>query len=728
MNYPKKSHGNGSDITGKLLHGLLKEKSCKSPCMAHAGVLFFIHCDNHISTRVTMDKFQAESRIQELTEQLHYHNYRYYIKDDPVVSDAEYDRMLRELQSLEEEYPDLRKPDSPTLRIGASPLEEFGTVRHRRLMMSLANAQNSGEIREFDQQVKRGLDEGTEVTYVCEPKLDGLAVELVYENGVFVQGSTRGDGATGEDITQNLRTIPTIPLRLRENGLPIPDLLEIRGEVYMEGTDFEALNERRIQNDEQPFANPRNCAAGSLRQLDPNLTAERNLKIYCYEPGVIEGYSFETHWDFLQQIPEWGFRVNPHIVRCDTIDEAVEFYEQWEEQRDELEYEIDGVVVKVNRYEHREQLGVRSRSPRWAIAGKFKARQEITQIEDIEASVGRTGAVTPVAHLKPVNIGGVTVSRATLHNQDEIDKKDIHIGDTVIVQRAGDVIPEVVKVILDERPENTEPYHLPEKCPVCGGNVVRVEDEAVHRCQNLSCSAQVKGRIKHFASKAAMDIDGLGDKLVDQFFQEDLIQNPADLYRLTKDDLVELERMGEKSAQNLVDSIEASKQTTLARFLYALGIPNVGEHLGRVLEREYSSLGKIQNASAEELELVNEIGPIVAQSISSFFDDEHNTKLINKLLEYGIEIETLQQSTETADEFAGKTFVFTGSLNRFIRSEAKQLVESLGARATSSVSSNTDFVVTGDNPGSKADKARDLGITILSEQEFIDILPEERRP
>jgi len=676
-----------------------------------------------------MDKSEAKKRINDLSEELHYHNYRYYIKDDPVISDAEYDRKLRELQELEEQFQDLQSSDSPTQRVGAEPLDEFETVTHRQQMLSLANAMNPNELREFDAQVKRGLNSETEVTYVCEPKLDGLAVELVYEDGVFVQGSTRGDGTTGEDITQNLRTIPTIPLKLRDKNLAVPSLLEIRGEVYMEEADFEALNERRIENGEQPFANPRNCAAGSLRQLDPKLTAERNLKIYCYEPGVVEGHQFKTHWEFLQTIPKWGFRVNPLIQQCKNIDEAIKFYQNMESQRNDLDYEIDGVVIKVNSYEHRDALGVRSRSPRWAIAGKFKARQEITTIEDIEASVGRTGAITPVAHLEPVNIGGVIVSRATLHNQDEIDKKDIRIGDTVVVQRAGDVIPEVVKIIEDKRPENTSPYHLPEHCPVCGGNVVRLEDEAVHRCQNLSCPAQVKGRIKHFASKAAMDIDGLGEKLVDQFFDEELIETPADLYRLSKDDLVELERMGEKSAQNLLDSIEKSKQTTLARFLYALGIRNVGEHLARVLEREFGSLGKITEASHDELEAVNEIGPIVAQSIRSFFDDEHNMNLINNLLDAGIQIEeSSTASSESVDAFTDKTFVFTGALTQFTRSDAKKLVESLGGRATSSVSSKTDYVIIGENPGSKADNARDLGIDILSEDDFIQLLPEDKRP
>jgi len=675
-----------------------------------------------------MDKSQAAERIRELRDELHYHNYRYYIEDDPVISDAEYDRKLRELQGLEGEFPDLQSPDSPTQRVGAPPLDEFNTVTHRQQMLSLANAQNTEEIREFDERVKRALGTTENIEYVCEPKLDGLAVELVYEDGVFVQGSTRGDGTTGEDITQNLRTIPYIPLRLRDDSLDIPALLEVRGEVYMEEADFVALNEQRVEDGEQPFANPRNCAAGSLRQLDPNVTAGRNLKIYCYGSGVIEGASFSSHWEFLQTIPGWGFRINSLTTTCSTIDEAIGYYEDIENRRNGLGYEIDGVVIKVNDYELRDELGVRSRSPRWAVAGKFKAQQEVTVIEDIEASVGRTGAVTPVAHLEPVNIGGVTVSRATLHNQDEIDRKDVRIGDTVVVQRAGDVIPEVVKVILDNRPNNTEPYHLPETCPVCGGHVIRIEDEVIHRCQNISCPAQVKGHLKHFASKAAMDIDGLGDKLVEQLFDEDLIHDPADLYHLSEDDLIDLERMAEKSAQNLLAAIDASKQATLARFLYALGIRNVGEHLSRVLEREFGSLKNIRSSSKEELEAVNEIGPIVAESIYNFFSEEQNQALIERLLAAGITLETPDISTDEENIFADKTIVFTGALEHFTRSDAKKLTEQLGGRATSSVSSKTDFVVAGENAGSKLDKARELAITVLTEEEFINRLPKEMRP
>lgn len=675
-----------------------------------------------------MNKDQAGQRIKELSKELHYHSYRYYILDDPVISDAEYDRKFRELQDLEDQFPDLRSPDSPTQRVGAPPLDEFATVEHRIPMLSLENALTVDELRNFDQRVKRGLNARNSVDYVCEPKLDGLAVELIYEDGTFVQGSTRGDGFRGEDITRNLKTIPYIPLVLRSEEIPVPVLLEVRGEVYMDEQDFTRLNEQRLAEDEQPFANPRNCAAGSLRQLDPNITAQRNLKIYCYEPGAIEGHEFDSHSEFLHTIAQWGFRVNPHIESCQTIDEVIEYYHQMEQRRASLEYEIDGIVVKVNNYPHRQELGVRSRSPRWAIAGKFKAQQETTVIKDIEASVGRTGAITPVAHLEPVNIGGVTVSRATLHNQDEIDRKGVRVGDTVLVQRAGDVIPEVVKVIPEKRPKDTEPYHLPEQCPVCGGKVIRPEDEAVHRCVNISCPAQVKGHIRHFASKRAMDIEGLGEKVVNQLYKENLIKDPADLYHLSKSDLVELERMGEKSAQNLLDAIEQSKQTTLSRFIYALGIRNVGEHLANVLESSFGSLDGLLDAGQEELEKIDEVGPTVAHSITDFFSEPRNRTLVDRLLDAGVIPEAETKTEVRENPFTDKTVVFTGSLAHLTRNEAKDLIEQAGGRATSSVSSNTDYVVAGEDPGSKFDDARDLGVRILSETEFIEMLPTTLRP
>lgn len=669
----------------------------------------------------------ARSQIQALTDELNYHNYRYYILDDPVISDAEYDRMFRALLKLEQKFPALSQPDSPTQRVGAEPLDAFGTVTHRRQMLSLDNAFDAQELRDFDERIRRGLDGQARIGYICEPKLDGLAVELVYENGVFIEGSTRGDGTTGENITQNLKTIQTIPLRMVEQDLPTPSLLELRGEVYMEEDDFRELNEYRIAMGDQPFANPRNCAAGSLRQLDPSVTAKRKLKIFCYEHGVVEGHRFASHHDFLQTIPQWGFRVNPLTRECAGIDEALGYYRELLDRRNALAYEIDGIVVKVNDYSLRESLGIRSRSPRWAIAGKFPAQQETTRIESIEASVGRTGAITPVAHLEPVGVSGVTVSRATLHNQDEINRKDIRIGDTVIIQRAGDVIPEVVKVIKEKRPDSSEPYRIPDRCPVCGSNVVREEDEAIYRCQNISCAAQVKGHIKHFASKPAMDIDGLGDKLAEQLYDEGIINDPADLYHLAEKDLVPLERMGEKSAGNLVEAIDASRETTLSRFLYALGIRNIGEHLAKVLEREFGSLDDLMQANEEDLLAINEIGPVVAKSLWKFFQEPQNRKLIERLRQSGISMTSSSGQTETDTLFSGKTVVFTGSLTRYSRSEARNIVENLGGRATSSLSSKTDILVAGDNAGSKLRKAEDLNIRIMDEQEFIEILPERLR-
>ncbi|MFQ6617606.1 MAG: NAD-dependent DNA ligase LigA, partial [Fidelibacterota bacterium] len=548
-----------------------------------------------------MTREEAIKRVEVLRKEINYHNYRYYILDDPEISDSAYDALMRELQEIEAKFPDLVTPGSPTRRVGAEPLEEFGTVRHRIQMLSLDNALNEDEIVEFDERVKRFLGTAEDIRYVAEPKLDGVAVELVYENGYFTQGSTRGDGTTGEDITQNLRTLKTIPLMLIERDLPLPTLLEVRGEVYMEEDAFRELNRKREEEGQPLFANPRNAAAGSLRQLDPRITASRPLLIYCYGAGMVDGYTFNSHWEILQTFPRWGLRVSPDVRRCENIYEAIEYYRELEKKRELLAYEIDGVVLKVDSLELQRRLGIRTRSPRWAIAGKFKAKQETTVVLDIQAQVGRTGALTPVAVLRPVNVGGVTVSRATLHNQDEIDKKDVRIGDTVFVQRAGDVIPEVVKVITSRRTGKERPYKLPDRCPACGAEVVRLEGEAVHRCQNLSCPAQLKQGIKHFASKRAMDIDGLGDKLVDHLVEKGLIRDVADLYFLRKEQLASLERMAEKSAQNLLDAIEASKNRPLSRVLNALGIRNVGEHLSTVLAERFGSLENLKRAEREEL-------------------------------------------------------------------------------------------------------------------------------
>ena len=659
-------------------------------------------------------------QIKLLRAEINQHNTHYYVQDNPVVADAEYDELMRKLEKLEHENPKLITPDSPTQRIGAAPLSEFQSLIHRLPMLSLANAMNKDELKEFDTQVKKGLGLETDIEYVAEPKLDGLAVELVYENGMFTHGSTRGDGTTGENITQNLKTIRAIPLSLIKN-VPIPRVLEVRGEVFITHTDFKKMNEQRLEKGEQAFANPRNCAAGSLRQLDSSITANRPLRIFCYAPGIIEGITFQSQKELLETLPKWGLPVNPKIEFGKGVDFLMGYYEKAEKFRNELEYDIDGVVFKVNSFSHQDELGVRSRSPRWAIAGKLKSQQVTTTILNIEARLGRTGAVTPVAKLEPVSVGGVVVSNATLHNQDEIDRKDVRIGDTVLIQRAGDVIPEVVKVILEKRPGNTTSYVIPARCPVCSHEVFRPEGESVARCQNMECSAQVKGRIDHFVSKGCMDIDGFGTKLVDQLVEKKLMKNVADIYYLNIDQLSELERMAEKSAQNIMDAIIASKESSMARFIHALGIRNVGEHASKVLEKSFSgNLENLMNADIEALTAIHEIGEIMAESIVNFFQDDTNQKVIKACLQAGIQFDEVEPIQES--EFTGKTFVFTGSLEKFSRKDAQSMVEKLGARASGSVSSKTDYLVAGPGAGSKLKKAEELNISIYSEDEFLELI------
>jgi len=658
--------------------------------------------------------------ISELRKQINNHNYQYYILDNPIISDYEYDSLMRELQDLEKKYPDLITQDSPTQRVGASPLDAFDSVDHSIPMLSLENAMNSEELFQYYERTKRGLQTDLDIDFIAEPKLDGIGVELVYENGLFTYGLTRGDGIKGENITQNLKTIKAIPLSIRTEKFSAPELLEVRGEVFMEKDKFKIFNDNRLKNEQPIFANPRNAAAGSLRQLDSSITASRPLSIYCYEPGKINGRKFENHIDFLSTLTDWGFPVNREIKLVKNLEGIISYHKKLEEKRSSLPYEIDGTVFKVNNIKQREILGLRSRSPRWAIAGKFKAEQVTSVVVDIIASIGRTGAVTPVAKLKPVSVGGVIVTNATLHNQDEIDRKDVRIGDTVLVQRAGDVIPEVVKIIANKRPNGTTKYILPSECPICGKEVKRPKDESVTRCNNLLCPAQTKGRIKHFISKGGLDIEGFGDKLVDQLVDKNLLKTFDDVFKLNFDDLESLDRMAEKSAQNVISAINDSKKTTFSKFIYALGIRNVGAHLSKVLEEKFESdIGKFQKASIEELEEINEVGPIVAEAIVNFWSNETNLNMVNECFRYGV---SFYQKKLESQNLSGLSFVFTGTLKTIKRSEAKNYVESHGGHLSSSVSKNTDFLVAGNSSGSKLKKAQDLNIKIIDELKFLEMV------
>ncbi|NPA93809.1 MAG: NAD-dependent DNA ligase LigA [Thermodesulfobacteria bacterium] len=660
-------------------------------------------------------------RIKKLRDEINYHNYRYYVLDSPVISDEEYDALMHELKELEEKYPETITPDSPTQRVGAPPSEKFRTVPHHVPMLSLDDAFTPEEIREFDSRVKKFLGIDHDIEYTVEPKMDGLAVELVYEKGIFVLGSTRGDGYNGEDVTNNLRTIPSIPLKLLSMEVPVPELLEVRGEVYMEKDAFEKLNREREKQGLPTFANPRNAAAGSLRQLDPKVTASRPLNIFCYGVGRVQGHSFKTQWEVLQTLKKWGLRVNPLAKKVTGIEKAIKYHEYLAQLRPELNYEIDGMVIKVNDLELQEKLGTKAKSPRWAIAYKFEAAQSVTRIIDIILSVGRTGAITPVAVMEPVKVGGVTIRRATLHNEDEIKKKDIRIGDWVIVRRAGDVIPEVVKPLKERRTGKEKPFVMPKYCPVCGSRLVKKPDEAIWRCPNPDCFPRLAKRIAHFVSKPAMDIEGLGPKVVEQLITAGIIRDIPDLYYIKKEDLLSLEGFAEKSADNLLKAIERSKKTTLPKFLFALGIRHVGEVTAQLLAKHFKRLDKVMNASLEELKAIKGIGPEVANSIYNWFQDEKNRQLIKRLLEAGVTIEPMDEDEEDKP-LEGKSFVFTGSLKSMKRAEAKKLVISLGGRVQTTVGHNTDFVVVGENPGSKLEKAKALGVKTISEEEFLQMV------
>jgi DNA ligase (NAD+) len=677
-----------------------------------------VTADNDISPAI-------QSQAATLREQLNYHNYRYYVLDDPEVPDAEYDRLFRELQALEERYPALVSSDSPTQRVGAKPLAAFAEVQHVVPMLSLGNAFDDEEVLAFGRRLSEKL--GTEdIVFTVEPKLDGLAISLLYENGVLVRAATRGDGMTGEDVTQNVRTIKSIPLHLL--GDDYPRLLEVRGEVYMPKAGFEALNKRQLAAGEKPFANPRNAAAGSLRQLDSKIAATRPLTIFCYGVGQVEqGELPHSHGAILQRLKDWGLRVCPEIETVRGIESCLVFYRRIAEQREALPYDIDGVVYKVDNLAQQQVLGFVSRAPRWAIAHKFPAQEAITQLLGIDVQVGRTGALTPVARLAPVEVGGVTVTNATLHNQDEIERMDVRVGDTVVVYRAGDVIPKVASVVLSQRPKHTHRFEMPRQCPECGSDVEREEGEAIMRCSGgLFCPAQRKQAIKHFASRRAMDIEGLGDKLVDQLVDAGLVENPADLYQLSLETVAGLERMAEKSAQNLLDALEKSKSTTLARFLFALGIREVGETTALSLANHYRTLDAIMQADEEDLQTVPDVGPIVAAHVVTFFKQPHNREVIKQLIAKGkgVHWPAIEMVEPEALPLAGKTIVLTGTLSRMSRTEEKQQLQKLGAKVAGSVSKKTDLVIAGEAAGSKLEKAESLGVETMDEQAFLDWLQE----
>jgi len=657
------------------------------------------------------------ANIQELRKTLHDHNYRYYALDDPEISDSEYDRLMQELIRAEKANPDLSSPDSPSARVGAPPLAKFESIVHTLPMLSLGNGFADEDIIEFDKRVKRYLDLQSEILYTAEPKMDGVAVELVYEDGKLLAASTRGDGVTGELITANVKTIGAVPILMRaDRSSVLPPRLEVRGEVYIGIEVFKNWNIERMDQDLPPFANPRNAAAGSLRQLDSKITASRPLEIFFYGVGVVEDYVFESHWELLQALKKWGFRINPLIRPRISIRDVLKCHREFSQQRHQLPYDIDGMVVKVDSLSLQQQLGATTRSPRWAIAYKFQAIQETTVLEKIEIQVGRTGVLTPVAHLKPVNVAGVTVSRATLHNEDEIEKKGVRIGDTVWVQRAGDVIPEVVKVILSKRTGAEKKFSMPDRCPVCSAAVARLEGEAATRCINSSCSAQVKERIKHFVSKGAFDIDGLGAKLVDQLVEKGLLTSFADLFQLDKETLAGLERMGEKSAGNLIHAIEAGKKISFARFLYALGIRHAGEHVAALLADQFESLEELASCPQLDLTDIDGVGPVVAESIANYFHQEKNLGTIQSILDSGVQI--VFEAKRKTGKFDGQTFVLTGTLDGMTRRQAKDMITAAGGKVSGSVSRNTDFVVAGDSPGSKRTKAEELGIAVIDEAGF----------
>ncbi|KEF36260.1 DNA ligase, NAD-dependent [Schinkia azotoformans MEV2011] len=662
---------------------------------------------------------EDKKRIGELKDLLNQYSYEYYTLDKPTVPDAEYDKLMQELLGLEEKYPELVTADSPTQRVGGEPLSSFEKVEHRVPMLSLGNAFNEGDLRDFDRRVRQDI--GEQVSYVCELKIDGLAISLRYEDGLFVQGATRGDGTIGEDITTNLRTIKSIPLRLKENID-----IEVRGEAFMPKRSFEALNQEREENGEELFANPRNAAAGSLRQLDPKIAAKRNLDIFLYGIGSTEELPIDSHSDGLDFLERLGFKTNPERRRCANMDEVIQFIEGWMEKRPNLPYEIDGIVVKVDSFEQQEQLGTTAKSPRWAVAYKFPAEEVMTKLIDIELSVGRTGVVTPTAILEPVRVAGTTVKRASLHNEDLIREKDIKIGDYVIIKKAGDIIPEVVSVVEEKRTGEEQDFAMPTGCPECGSELVRLEDEVALRCINPKCHAQIREGLIHFVSRNAMNIEGLGEKVITQLFAANLIEDVADIYRLDRDELLKLERMGEKSVDNLLNAIETSKSNSLEKLLFGLGIRHVGAKAAKTLAQVFETMDALQKATMEDLININEIGEKMADSIVTYFEKSEVNQLIDELKSYDVNMVYKGPKIVNVEEidsiFAGKTIVLTGKLEQMGRNDAKKELEALGAKVTGSVSKKTDIVIAGEDAGSKLDKALELGLEVWDEARMLQEL------
>lgn len=669
-----------------------------------------------------MTEQEAKKRIDILKEELNTFNYEYHVLDHPSVSDFEYDKKMRELKELEATYPSLVTADSPSQRVGGEPLANFQKVTHRVPMLSLGNAFNEEDLKDFDRRVREGLDV-EEVTYVCELKIDGLAISLRYENGYFVQGATRGDGTTGEDITSNLKTIRSIPLRIDDDN-PI----EVRGEAYMPQKAFVQLNEEREQNGEELFANPRNAAAGSLRQLDPKIAAKRNLDIFLYAVGEWESGELETHSERLEYLQKLGFKTNPEWRKANGIEEVIEYVNKWVEKRAALQYDIDGIVIKVDNLEAQEQLGFTAKSPRWAIAYKFPAEEVVTKLIDIELSVGRTGVITPTAILEPVKVAGTTVQRASLHNEDLIKEKDIRITDTVVIKKAGDIIPEVVRVVEDMREDDAEPFTMPTTCPSCQDELVRLEGEVALRCINPNCSAQLQEGLIHFVSRLAMNIDGLGEKVIEQLFKEELIHTIADLYRLEREELLKLERMGEKSVTNLLEAIEQSKQNSLERLLFGLGIRYVGSKAAKTLAQHFETLDQIQQATFDDFVAVDEIGDKMADSLVRYFEDDKVKELLEELKSLQLNTAYLGPKVAEVKEdtpFANKTIVLTGKLSIYTRQEAKDRIEALGGKVTGSVSKKTDLLIAGEDAGSKLDKAKKLEIEVWDEAKLQAVLEED---